>query len=111
MKAPITTHILNLQTGKPAGGVNVTLKNVEFPNEIFTAITDSDGRVLNWQAPIDLVAGIWELSFSVSEWFESQNQATFFSDVQLKFKVENAEEHYHVPLLLSAYGFSTYRGS
>lgn len=108
MKAPITTHILNLHAGKPAEGVGVTLS---FEVSCYQGITDNDGRVAQWDKPIDLQAGVWSITFAVEDWFASQKQNTFFADVVLNFKVESLEQHYHVPLLLNAHGFSTYRGS
>ncbi|KAJ9070832.1 hypothetical protein DSO57_1003297 [Entomophthora muscae] len=114
-RSPITTHILDTQSGKPANGVNVTLSVQE--NSCWKAlgqgITDSDGRI-NRLIKDDIGAcaphGIYQLTFDVKEYFESQSQKCFFPKVQLTFEVCE-KRHYHVPLLLSPYSYTTYRGS
>lgn len=111
-KAPITTHILNLGSGTPISHINVALFGPEDSNTaIAQASTDSDGRIAVWDKPFELTSGVWQLVFATEEWFKLQGQACFFADVRLAFHVEASQPHYHVPLLLNNYGYSTYRGS
>lgn len=110
-KSPITTHILNLDTGKPAVGVRVTLHRLDTQAPVASAMTDSDGRVMNWESTFEIQAGNYLLHFAVAPWYERQSLSNFYPEIQLTFCVGNPQEHYHVPLLLNAYGYSTYRGS
>lgn len=110
-KSPITTHILNLDIGKPAVGVRVTLHRLDSQVPIASAMTDSDGRVMQWDTPFDIQAGNYMLHFAVAPWYERQALSSFYPEIQLIFCVGNPHEHYHVPLLLNGYGYSTYRGS
>ena len=108
-RAPITTHILDLIKGKPAIGVTVSLYSED--KRISVGKTNGDGRVEEWQQPFEINAGRYRLEFDVGLWFTSKGESTFYEDVQISFRIENTSEHYHVPLLLSPYGYSTYRGS
>lgn len=110
-KSPITTHILDLHKGRPGQGVEVELYAPNNSLAIATAKTDDDGRILLWPNEFDLSAGEWRLVFKVKPWFEQQQRKSFFADIELKFNVEALNEHYHVPLLLNEFGYSTYRGS
>ena len=106
--SPITTHVLDTAQGKPAANVAVTL---EFNGKPFASgVTDQDGRVTDLlSGPID--AGGYRLRFAVGEFFARTNRETLFGDVVIDFVVNKPDEHYHVPLLLSPFGYSTYRGS
>jgi len=108
---PITTHILNLATGLPAHNVNVILYKKDQADIRFTGTTNTDGRVAQWHTEFELTAGTWVLEFATTEWFRTQNIDSFFDDVTLTFHVQDTARHYHVPLLLNAFGYSTYRGS
>ncbi len=118
-KAPITTHILNLETGKPAAGVlvklfvdtNTNTGSYTETGAIASATTDADGRILHWDNAISLAAGIYRLEFFVGAWYAANAGVCFYPQVDIRFSVSSLTEHYHVPLLLSAYGYSTYRGS
>lgn len=110
-KAPITTHILNLDSGKPAAGVRVTLHRLDTQEPIASATTDGDGRIMQWENTFEIKAGNYLLHFAVAPWYEGQALSNFYPEIQLIFRVVNPQEHYHVPLLLNAYGYSTYRGS
>lgn len=110
-RAPITTHVLNLDTGKPAAGISVCLCAGRSCEPIAKATTDSDGRIVQWDSEFTLSTGDYRLSFAVSEWFALQSRSCFYSEITLSFSVNAVDEHYHVPLLLNAYGYSTYRGS
>lgn len=109
MKTSITSHILDLQKGKPASGVKVTLTSPT--NEIFTAKTNDDGRVVTWDKEVNLCTGNWQAHFDIGAWFESNKSDSFYHEVVIAFIVKHTDEHYHIPLLLNSHGYSTYRGS
>jgi 5-hydroxyisourate hydrolase len=111
-RSPITTHILDLGSGRPAATVAVALYKVLGSNESLIAkgTTDEDGRIMNWfDTPIE--AGHYRLTFDTGTWFHSRGLDTFFPEVSLDFRVSDQQAHYHVPLLLNQWGYSTYRGS
>ncbi len=111
-KSPVTTHILDLGSGKPAAGVSVSLYRVTEQSEtcIAKGITDDDGRVMSWfDTPVE--TGHYRIRFATGDWYQSRGLETFFPEVCLDFRVSDPDSHYHVPLLLNQWGFSTYRGS
>jgi len=110
-EAQITTHILDLHTGKPAAGVDVELYSPASNDPIALATTDIDGRIAVWRNKYELSQGIWRLRFNVSDWLEAQKRRYFFANIELAFKVDSVDENYHVPLLLNEFGYSSYRGS
>lgn len=110
-KAPITTHVLNLESGKPAAGILVNLFASNAIEPLATAVTDSDGRISEWNVDFPIKSGIYALHFAVGDWFAQHEKASFYPEIKVVFNVEKTDEHYHVPLLLNAHGYSTYRGS
>ncbi len=109
----ITTHVLDTSLGKPASGVPVSLRlriGGAF-DEIARATTDADGRVSQFLPSVPLVAGTYQLVFETAGYFRAAERDTFFERVTLEFHVADSAQHYHVPLLLTAYGYTTYRGS
>jgi 5-hydroxyisourate hydrolase len=106
----ITTHILDTSLGKPAVGVLVTLSQRD-GTELARAVTDGDGRVRELAPAFTLVAGTYRLSFETAAHFRASGRDAFFERVVLEFVVTDASQHYHVPLLLTPFGYSTYRGS
>ena len=108
-KPLITTHILDLVRGKPASGINVHLH--EGGKLLADGVTNEDGRVENWSQDFSLVTSKYRLVFDVEPWFAVRAERNFYEDVQISFRVDDPEQHYHVPLLLSPFGYSTYRGS
>lgn len=110
-KAPITTHILDLHTGKPASGINVKLFSPNSQNFLTQAVSDKEGRIDVWTNGIVLSHGIWKLEFETKIWFYNQERDSFFSDIHLRFNIVKIDQHYHVPLLLNEFGYSSYRGS
>lgn len=108
----ITTHVLDTALGKPAEGVAVELDGHTGNGWVHLAsgITDAQGRV-KVLGPARLESGNYRLRFNTGAYFASLNTETFFPEVSLTFTLDQAEEHYHVPLLLSPFAFSTYRGS
>jgi 5-hydroxyisourate hydrolase len=112
-KSPITTHVLDTSYGRPAGGVAVRLSKWD-GNELVdlaSGVTDDDGRVTDLLEPGSLKQGIYRLSFETSAYYEAAGLYCFYPSVQIEFRVDDADQHYHVPLLLSPFGYSTYRGS
>ena len=109
----ITTHVLDVSIGKPAAGISVKLerRNAEGDwEEAGMQTTDADGRAreLTNATPVD---GIHRLTFAVGEYFAKRGVNSFYQDVTISFVVDDVSQHYHVPLLLSPFGYSTYRGS
>jgi 5-hydroxyisourate hydrolase len=110
----LSTHVLNTTTGKPAAGVLVVLHRQAGQDwdELKRAETDGRGRVSDLSVPEKaLPAGTYRFVFETGKYFESQGISTFFPRVEIIFVIEKTDEHYHVPLLISPYGYSTYRGS
>jgi 5-hydroxyisourate hydrolase len=112
MGASISTHVLDTARGKPAEGVLIDLFALEegHRRHVATATTNADGRA---GAPLasDLAPGTYELLFSVAEYFARDGIAPFYDAVPVRFRITESGGHYHVPLLLSPWGYSTYRGS
>jgi 5-hydroxyisourate hydrolase len=117
--AHLTTHVLDTSRGTPASGVPVELHVVESGGGrrlIAAAVTDRDGRT-----PAPLLSGecvdpgVYELTFKAAAYFEQAGtplaNPPFLGDIIVRFGIADARGHYHVPLLLSPYGYSTYRGS
>ena len=111
----ITTHILDISRGHPARGVPVQLEMQgagEDWQSLGTGVTDTDGRVKDLLPEgFDLQPGVYRLSFDTALYFAAQSLKSFYPHVVVVFQVEDAQQHYHVPLLLSPFGYSTYRGS
>ena len=111
----ITTHILDTSLGKPAANVGVTLEQVDAygaTQVLGQSRTDGDGRVRDLLADGSaLEAGRYRLTFDVGAYFTATRRETFYPDVVITFEVRDAAQHYHVPLLVSPFGYSTYRGS
>jgi len=110
----ITTHVLDVSLGKPAVAVPVVLE-MEMAGgewmEISRGATDADGRLRHLLEPGSLSRGAYRLTFDTHAYFESINTASLYPLIAIAFEVRNPEGHYHIPLLLSPYGYSTYRGS
>lgn len=104
----LSTHVLDTSLGRPAAGIRVTLLKQD--TEIGEAITDADGRVRDLAAG-PLGAGEYRLRFEVLPWFRASGREGFYRTITIDFVVHEGEAHYHVPLLLSPFGYSTYRGS
>jgi 5-hydroxyisourate hydrolase len=107
----ITSHVLNTSTGKPAEGVEVFLffRENEGWTEIAKAKTSADGRIGEWLTKLPQ-AGVYKVRFETQEYFTRNSVVTFYPYVEVVFAIQ-ANEHYHIPLLLSPFGYSTYRGS
>ena len=111
---PLSVHVLNLENGLPSPGVNVTLeKHVDNGwQPLAQGVTNEQGRIGElFPAKLAFEAGEYRVVFKTGEYFKKTGRETFFPEIPVIFEVKNAEQHYHIPLLLSPYGFSTYRGS
>lgn len=109
----ITTHILDLSLGRPAGGVRVALERQGDGGAwqaVSGATTDADGRVRGFEGASPIRPGVFRLKFETGAYFAARGAACFHPRVEIVFTIE-AEGHYHVPLLLSPFGYTTYRGS
>lgn len=114
MSSPLTTHVLDTARGLPAVGLHVRLERLDDADgwvAVARGTTDADGRVKNLLPAEAFAAATWRLAFETGEWFEAQGQPAFFPLVEVTFTVDDPTRHHHVPLLLSPYGYSTYRGS
>ena len=112
--SPITTHILDTARGCPAAGVAVHLDAQTADGgwqRVGEGHTDDDGRFKGLMAPGTLTEGVYRISFDTAGYYRAINGTSFYPEVQIAFEVRAADEHYHVPLLLSPFGYSTYRGS
>lgn len=111
---PLSVHVLSLETGLPSANVNVTLEAQQKDKwvEINHGTTDDNGRIAALypeDKPLD--KGIYRVTFKTGEWFRQKNQRSFFPEVPVVFVIDGSLEHYHIPLLISPYGYSTYRGN
>jgi 5-hydroxyisourate hydrolase len=111
----ISTHVLDTTSGRPAAGVGVILER-QGPNgelqPVSRARTDADGRVRELiPGAVDLEEGTYRLTFETGAYFETLETEGFYPRVSVLFSVRDPTQHHHVPLLLSPYGYSTYRGS
>lgn len=109
----ISTHVLDTAKGQPARGIRVIAEHMLRAGSFVIAgegITDGNGRVPQLLASGEaLVAGVYRLTFYVGDYFEGQEH--FYAEVTVEILVRDASTHYHVPLLLSPYGYTTYRGA
>ncbi|MGO2052809.1 hydroxyisourate hydrolase [Glutamicibacter sp. 287] len=111
-RSHITTHILDTGTGRPASGVKATLEanRASGWQEIGSGLTDADGRIKTL-GPAQVEAGRYRISFETGDYFGKQGTESFFPAVSIDFYVNEVDQHYHVPLLISPFAYSTYRGS
>jgi 5-hydroxyisourate hydrolase len=110
----ITTHVLDTARGKPAGGIPIVLeqRNQEGVFErVGHGMTDADGRLKDLLKDVALSASVYRITFDVYAYHHALGVESFYPEVSVVFVVKDAAAHYHVPLLLSPFGFSTYRGS
>lgn len=114
----LTTHVLDVAHGRPAGAVTIELAKIdgESRNVVLQVTTNSEGRC---DAPLlegdDFTTGVWELSFHVAKYYSALDvplaDPPFLDVVTVRFGIADAEQHYHVPLLVTPWSYSTYRGS
>jgi 5-hydroxyisourate hydrolase len=109
----ITTHVLDTSTGRPAANITAIL---EFQiagswKQLGEGKTDGDGRLKGLLGLAKLEAGVYCLTFATGEYFAAREVEPLYPHVSIVFEVRDAAQHYHIPLLLSPFGYSTYRGS
>jgi 5-hydroxyisourate hydrolase len=110
----LTTHVLDTANGKPAAGMQIDLFRISgnAREHIITMTTNADGRTDSPILPaIDFVIGKYELVFHAGAYFGRDEKPRFIDDVPIRFGISDPTSHYHVPLLVSPFSFSTYRGS
>ena len=137
MSAPITCHVLNTISGTPASGLEALLTLLappagkggeasgERPWVRFHAVTNEDGRVKEWEPMStssktleDVMSEFkegerssWSIKFDIGPWYEERGVESFWPEVEVKFFVKKGERHYHVPVLVGPWTYTTYRGS
>lgn len=109
----LSTHILDTALGRPAA--NVTLMLHELRDGVWTqlagGITDADGRCKTLLGNLLLEAATYELTFMTAPYFDAQGVPSLYPFIKIVFTITDPAEHYHIPLLLTANGYTTYRGS
>ena len=108
----ITTHVLDTARGRPAAAVDVTLERLSDAGQwgvVSAGRTDDDGRLTALTGVV--MPGVYRLRFETAVYFRAQGARAFHPHVSIAFDVAEGEAHVHVPLLLSAFGYTTYRGS
>ncbi|MGI9457782.1 MAG: hydroxyisourate hydrolase [Aeoliella sp.] len=111
--SPITTHVLDTAVGLPAEGIAVDL--LEELNGTWTSLatgeTNVDGRVTDLLPAGSIEPGVYRIVFATGDYFGRTGSVGFYPQVTVEFEISDTNSHYHVPLLLSPFGYSTYRGS
>ncbi|WP_338573942.1 hydroxyisourate hydrolase [Pseudomonas canadensis] len=111
---PLSVHVLNLENGLPSAGVSVTLEQQvgDQWQSLSEGVTNQQGRITElFPADRSMKPGEYRVVFKTGDYYKKAGRETFFPEVPVIFQVKQADQHYHIPLLLSPYGFSTYRGS
>lgn len=111
-RSRVTTHVLDAVSGRPARGVTAQLarRSAHGWDEVAEGRTDTDGRIADF-GPVDLEPGVYRVVFDTETYFAAAGIPGFYPEVSISFTLDDTHAHYHVPLLLSPYAFSTYRGS
>ncbi|MEX1177062.1 MAG: hydroxyisourate hydrolase [Nitriliruptor sp.] len=109
----LSTHVLDTAKGVPATGVEVILERSDGDGwtRLTEGVTDGDGRIGDLVVAGDLASGVHRLTFATADYCKRSDEVCFFPEVIVTFAVTSPGEHHHVPLLLSPFGYSTYRGS
>jgi len=105
----LSTHALDATTGSPASGLEVSLTDVDGV-VLGAGRTDDDGRLTGF-TDTPLPSDTYRLVFATGDWFSARDVATFYPEVVITFRITEGQGHFHVPLLLSPFSYSTYRGS
>jgi 5-hydroxyisourate hydrolase len=107
----VTTHVLDAAHGRPASGIPVRLEALDESSTVLaSATTDEDGRVPEL-GPDRVEPGTYRLVFDTATYFAASGQTGFYPEVAITFTITDPAQHYHVPVLLSPFAYSTYRGS
>ena len=109
----ITTHVLDTAHGRPGKAIAIELERIEGSSWklVGGGVTDDDGRLRTLTPAGPVPAGTYRIRFQTGAYFAAHGEQGFFPVVEIQFTVADGAQHYHVPLLLSPFGFSTYRGS
>ena len=109
----LSTHVLDTARGRPAEGLAILLEAQEGERfrELARGTTNADGRVKDFLAGQKLGKGVYRITFDTGAYFRASGVRGFYPSVSVLFELAAEDEHYHVPLLISPFGFSTYRGS
>ena len=112
VRSRVTTHVLDAVSGRPARGVTAQLARggAQGWEDVAEGRTDADGRIADF-GPADLEPGVYRVVFDTGAYFAASGTTGFYPEVSISFTLGDADAHYHVPLLLSRYGYTTYRGS
>lgn len=111
---PLSVHVLNIETGLPSSKVAVVLEAQQGDKwvKLNEGITNEQGRISElYPKDSTLKKGVYKVTFKTGEWSKDNNKRTFFPEIPVVFTIDGTLDHYHVPLLLSSYGYSTYRGN
>jgi len=111
---PVSSHILDTSVGLPARGVLVSMYRMggeQVWTKLQSRVTNDDGRASNFLSWEEFQPGTYKMHFSTGQYFKDRATETFYPYAEVVFEIKNAESHYHIPLLLNPYGYSTYRGS
>ncbi|MFC3562937.1 hydroxyisourate hydrolase [Pedobacter jamesrossensis] len=113
-KYQLSSHILDVSSGMPASGVTVQLEKLDQRTKVWSfvdkKVTDAQGRITDFLEQREQNKGIYKLTFFIKEYFSSRKTESFYPFIEVVFQIQD-EKHYHVPITLSAYGYSTYRGN
>lgn len=109
----ITTHVLDTAAGRPGKGIAIDLELLVNGawQAIGSGVTDDDGRLRTLTPPGPVAPGVYRIRFATGAYHSAEGETGFFPVVEIQFNVIDGAQHYHVPLLLSPYSYSTYRGS
>lgn len=110
MHLSLSTHVLYLGEGRPASALGILLAGPD-GRVMSRGETDADGRLAGWPGDPVLTPGVHRLEFLTGAWFSSRGERCFYPTVIIEVELERGGGHYHVPLLLNRFGYSTYRGS
>ncbi len=111
---PLSVHVLNLESGLPSAGVKVILEEQKEGKwvQLAQGETNQQGRIpALYPEDKKFDDAVYKVTFKTGDWFKQRKQESFFPEVPVVFKADGSVEHYHIPLLISSYGYSTYRGN
>ncbi|MFI8569666.1 hydroxyisourate hydrolase [Rhodococcus sp. NPDC078407] len=109
LRSHVTAHVLDAARGIPAQTLSITLSDSD-GNALAQSVTDDQGRVSSL-GPTELPSGTYRLTFATGAYFAAQHTECFHPEVLVTFEITAPDQHYHIPLLLSPFAFTTYRGS
>ncbi len=111
----LSSHILDVSKGQPASGVTIKLAKQDAKGKTWITVdekvTDKNGRISDFLSMENNNLGIYKLTYLVSDYFKANKTETFYPFIEVVFEIKDKKQHYHVPITLSAFGYSTYRGN